>query len=136
MIRKRLAWPTKPRAGVSSLQSIGGRRGMNSLSSAVDRSSSQVHWRRSPALPRNLVARISQASSHAHPRDPDGDCCHSGLDDGHVGWPGLVAQRQVALVLLGGVQTENGVQSVENAAQLDDVDLVGPGGGNVIEHLA
>ena len=45
-------------------------------------------------------------------------------DHGRRGWLGL-GQREVALLLLGGVQAQDGVQPVEQAAQLGHVGVVG-----------
>lgn len=48
----------------------------------------------------------------------------------------LVGERQVVLVLLGGVQLEDGGEAVEQAPQLGEVDLVDPVRPDVVDELA
>ena len=48
----------------------------------------------------------------------------------------VIAERQVALVFLGGVQPEDGMEPVEQAVQVGEVRLVGRARADVVEKLA
>ena len=48
----------------------------------------------------------------------------------------VFGERQVALVFLGEVELQDGMEPVEQAAQLDDVVVVGAAGFDVVDDLA